>query len=141
MPGPIHCKKENTMYPIRVDYVVKEIEDENDPVIRKIQELCIDLKIDFRIREFDSTMYLEDREYITRLPAVQIYEKDLHSQIVFMNERPALAIRQTYDKFELEYLNHLAKKQIWNEKLKYLKRIFLKKASLKTDSVESKTTL
>lgn len=129
------------MYPIRVDYVVKEIEDENDPVIRKIQELCIDLKIDFRIREFDSTMYLEDREYITRLPAVQIYEKDLHSQIVFMNERPALAIRQTYDKFELEYLNHLAKKQIWNEKLKYLKRIFLKKASLKTDSVESKTTL
>lgn len=141
MLSPIHCNKENTMYPIRVEYVVKEIDDENDPVIRKIQELCIDLKIDFHIREFDSINYDEDRQHITRLPAIQIYEKDLHSQTIFTNERPALAIRQTYDKLELEYLSRLAKKQIWDEKFKYLKRIFLKKSSLKTDSVDSKTTL
>lgn len=129
------------MYPIQVNYVVEEIGDENDPVIRKIQELCIDLKIDFHIREFDSTKYLEDRDYITRLPAIQIYERDVYSQTLFVNENPALAIRQIHDKFEMEYLNRLAKRQIWNEKLKYLKRIFLRKASSKTDSVETKTTL
>lgn len=141
MLNPIHCNEENRMYPIRVDFVVDEFDDENDPVLRKIQELCLHLKIDFHIREFDPAKYLEDRNYITRLPAIQIYERDLCVQTVYTDEKPFLAIRQTHDKFEMEYLNRLAKKQIWDEKLKYLKRIFFRKVSLKTDSVKPRTSL
>jgi hypothetical protein len=141
MLNPIHCNEENRMYPICVNFVVEEIDDVNDPVLRKIEELCLHLNIEFHLREFEPTKYIEDRHYITRLPAIQIYERGLCVQTVFTDEKPFLAIRQIHDKFEMEYLNRLAKKQIWDEKLKYLKRIFFRKVSLKTDSVEPRTRL
>lgn len=128
------------MYPIRVDFVIDDINDVNDPILRKIREVCISLRIDFHVREFDPDRYNEDREYITRLPAIQIYEKDVCVKTVFTNEKPVCAIRQVHEKFELEYLNRLAKQQIWDEKLKYLKRLFFRSSS-KTDSVKPRTTL
>uniref|UniRef100_A0A6C0JNM1 Thioredoxin domain-containing protein n=1 Tax=viral metagenome TaxID=1070528 RepID=A0A6C0JNM1_9ZZZZ len=129
------------MYQIRVDFVVDKTEHENDPIFRKIQELCNSLKIDVQIRNYDPKRYYEDCEFITRLPAIQIYEKGAHTRTLFPNEKPVYTIREIHEKCEMEYLNNLAKQQIWDEKLKYLKRIFFKKASLKTDLFNSRSML
>jgi len=129
------------MHPIRVEYIVQGEYDENDPVLRKIQEFCLGIQIDFHIREFDPVNYFEDRDYIERVPAIQIYERGEHTNTLFPDERPIPFIRKIHDKFEMEHFNRLAKEQIWQEKLKYLKRVFFKKSPLKTDSVKPKTKL
>jgi hypothetical protein len=129
------------MYPIRVDYVIQEDYDENDPILRKIQEFCLGIKIDFHIREFDPIKYYEDRDYIERVPAIQIYERGEYTNTLFPDQRPIPFIREIHDKFETEYFNRLAKQQIWEEKIKYLKRMFFKRASLKTDLLKPKTRM
>ena len=128
------------MYPIRVDYVYDEKYDEKDPILRKIIEYCDLMKINFVIREFDSLHRLEDRNYITSVPAIQIYERDNYSETAFPNNSPINIIRNVYEKFELAYLERLAKQQIWEERISYLKRIF-KRSSLKTDSIKPKASM
>jgi hypothetical protein len=137
--NPIHSK-EAKMYPIRVDYVYDEKYDEKDPILRKIIEYCDLMKINFVIREFDSLHRLEDRNYITSVPAIQIYERDNYSETAFPNNSPINIIRNVYEKFELAYLERLAKQQIWEERISYLKRIF-KRSSLKTDSIKPKASM
>ena len=128
------------MYPIRVDYVYDEKYDEKDPILRKIIEYCDLMKINFVIREFDSLHRLEDRNYITSVPAIQIYERDNYSETAFPNNSPINIIRNVYEKFELAHLERLAKQQIWDERIKHLKRIFTL-GSLKTDSSRPKASM
>jgi hypothetical protein len=137
--NPIHSK-EAKMYPIRVDYVYDEKYDEKDPILRKIIEYCDLMKINFVIREFDSLHRLEDRNYITSVPAIQIYERDNYSETAFPNNSPINIIRNVYEKFELAHLERLAKQQIWDERIKHLKRIFTL-GSLKTDSSRPKASM
>ena len=137
--NPIHSK-EAKMYPIRVDYVYDEEYDEKDPILRKLIEYCDLMKINFVIREFDSLHRLEDRNYITSVPAIQIYERDNYSETAFPNNSPINIIRNVYEKFELAHLERLAKQQIWEERISYLKRIF-KRSSLKTDSIKPKASM
>ena len=127
-------------YPIEVHYVFQYPHDENDPILRKIQEFCSLMKIQFQIREFDSRKFSEDRDYITRLPAIQIYTDSEYDITEYPSNNPILAIRTVYETFELKHLEYLAKKQIWDEKLNFLKRIF-KRDSLKTDSINPKASL
>jgi hypothetical protein len=91
----------------------------------------MNIKLEFR--EFDSVLHAEDRDFITKLPAIQIYKKFQYEVTDYPDKNPIVAIRNVYEKFELEQLEYLAKKQIWDEKINYLKRIF-KRDSLKTDS-------
>lgn len=128
------------MYPIRIDYVYDEKYDEKDPILRKLIEYCDLMKINFVIREFDSLHRLEDRNYITSVPAIQIYERDNYSETAFPNNSPINIIRNVYEKFELAHLERLAKQQIWEERISYLKRIF-KRSSLKTDSIKPKASM
>jgi hypothetical protein len=137
--NPIHSK-EAKMYPIRIDYVYDEKYDEKDPILRKLIEYCDLMKINFVIREFDSLHRLEDRNYITSVPAIQIYERDNYSETAFPNNSPINIIRNVYEKFELAHLERLAKQQIWEERISYLKRIF-KRSSLKTDSIKPKASM
>ena len=118
---------------MQVQYIFQEDVDMNDPNLRKIQEYCEMRNILFTIRLFDSTEYEEDRYFITKLPAIQVYYKKQYYDTYFPDERPIREIRLVYSKFEIEEMEYLAKKQIWDEKLKYIKRMFQHR-SLKTDS-------
>ena len=124
---------------IRVDYIIDEMYDENDPIYKKIVEYCSLMNIKFTIRIFDSIKYSEDCEYITHLPAIHIYKKSDHVCTAFPEDKIINIIREQYEKSELEMLEYISKKQIWDERLKFLKRIF-KRDSLKTDSVKTKPT-
>ena len=128
------------MYPIRVDYVYEEEYDENDPILRKVIEYCDLMKIKFIPRQFDPLHKDEDRQYITSLPAIQIYERDNHSETTFPNRSPINIIRNVYEKLELAHLERLAKQQIWDERIKHLKRMFTL-GSLKTDSTRPKASI
>jgi hypothetical protein len=139
MMNPIHSK-EAKMYPIRVDYVYEEEYDEKDPILRKVIEYCDLMKIKFIPRQFDPLAKIEDRDYITSLPAIQIYERDNYSETAFPNSSPINIIRNVYEKLELAHLERLAKQQIWDERIKHLKRIFTL-GSLKTDSKRPKASM
>ena len=136
MINPIYNSQAKAM--TRVEYIIDETYDENDPIYRKIVDYCSLMKINFTIRIFDSIKYSEDCEYITRLPAIHIYEKTDHVCTAFPEDKIINIIRDQYEKSELEMLEYISKKQIWDERLKFLKRIF-KMGSLKTDSVRPKT--
>jgi len=122
---------------MQVQYIFQEDVDMNDPNLRKIQEYCEMRNILFTTRLFDSDKYEEDRFYITKLPAIHLYYKTQYYDTYFPDERPVREIRLVYSKFEIEEMEYLAKKQIWDEKLKYIKRMFHQR-SLKTDSHLSK---
>jgi hypothetical protein len=98
------------------------------------------MKIKFIPRHFDPLAKIEDREYITSLPAIQIYERDNYSETAFPNSSPINIIRNVYEKLELAHLERLAKQQIWDERIKHLKRIFTL-GSLKTDSTRPKASM
>ena len=120
------------MYPIHIEYIFKNDHDSNDPIFRKIVEYCALLKIKLIIRQYNPKFIDEDREYITRLPALQIYEYDRYTQTCYTDDKPIVHIRSLFEKFELKHLEYLSKKQIWDEKLSFMKRIF-KRQTLKTD--------
>jgi hypothetical protein len=134
--NPNHSN-EAKMYQIRVDYVYEEECDEKDPILRKLIDYCDLMKIRFVSRQFDPLAKIEDRNYITTLPAIQIYERDNYSETTFPTKSPIQKIRNLYEKLELQELERIAKQQIWEERIKHLKRIFTLD-SLKTDSTNPK---
>jgi len=136
MLNPIYFNHLNKMYPIRIDYIFQHDHDSKDPIFRKIQEYCELFNIQIIVRQFNPRFIEEDREYIQRLPAFHMYENDVYADTFYTDDKPILHIRTVYDKFELKHLEYLAKKQIWNEKLNFMKRMF-KRQSLKTDSQSS----
>lgn len=124
---------------MRLEYIFKDDVDMNDPIIRKLQEYCDMMKILFEVREFDSIEHDHDRHYITKLPAIHIYKKGYYDTI-YPDEKPIQIIQLLHNKFDLEELEYLSKTQIWDEKLKHLRRVF-RKQSLKTDSYTFKNTV
>jgi hypothetical protein len=97
------------------------------------------MSIHFDTRLFDPTEYEHDRDCITKLPAIHIYNKKQYYDTYYPAEYPIQKIRLLHEKFDIEELEYLAKKQIWDEKLKYIRRLF--RRSLKTDSRLTKNTV
>jgi hypothetical protein len=125
---------------MQIEYIFLEDLDMNDPNLRKIQEYCEMRNIPFKTRLFDSTEYEEDGLFITKLPAIHIYYKKQYYDTYFTDGRPIREIQLVYSKFELEEMEYLSKKQIWDEKLKHIKWLFHRR-SLKTDSQVTKKTV
>lgn len=128
---------EKKKYPISVHFVYPGKFDMNDPVIRKLREFCQELNIDFMCREFDSYVYREDRDYIEKLPALQLYEKGKWEETFYPYARPIQIILESYKKFQKLEKEKLEAKERWNQKIKNLKRIL----TLKTDSKVPPTIL
>ena len=105
--------------------------DTNDPILRKVVEFCDSLEIEVTLRCYNSRYYEEDAHYITNLPAIHIYIRKVYRDTIYPNFKPIQILRSEFDKFQLEELEKEAKKQIWEERLQYLRNVF---RSLKTDS-------
>jgi len=118
---------------MNISYIYEKTYDQNDPILRKICEFCMFRNIPVTFREYNSVKFSEDRDYVDQLPAIQLYENYMYLRTVYMHETPVQHIQNAYSIFELQALEYKAKKQIWDEKLKHLKRMFIRD-SLKTDS-------
>jgi hypothetical protein len=119
---------------MEIHYVTELGTDTNDPVLRKIDEFCKANGIRVLLRSFDAYTYEEDSMYITHLPAIQIYKRSVYEDTIYPDFKPVQFLRMEFEKFQLEELAREAKKQIWEERLRYLKSIF---NSSKTDSKAS----
>lgn len=116
---------------MEIHYVHDTNVDTNDPILRKILEFCDDRDISLKLRTFSPVTREEDRDNITRLPAIQIYKRNEHEETIYPDFKPIQFLQMEYDKFQLEEFEKEAKKQIWEERIKHLKLIF---RSSKTDS-------
>ena len=58
----------------------------------RVRIFCANHRIDFGIREFNSDAFVQDREYITRLPAFHIYYKDEYEKSFYGDDDPAIMI-------------------------------------------------
>jgi hypothetical protein len=112
------------MYTISVTYIHGLKDDMNDPILRKVREYCELMDIKFDTEFYDSDNRSEDREYIERLPAIHVYANNDHETTLYPDASPIQTIQKVYDTYELKSLEYSAKKQIWNERIKYVKSIF-----------------
>jgi hypothetical protein len=58
----------------------------------RVRIFCSQHRINFGIREFNSAAFVQDREYITRLPAFHIYYKDEYEKSFYGDDDPAIMI-------------------------------------------------
>ena len=123
---------------MEVHYVYQTSMDINDPIMRKVQEFCEYFRLGFRIRKFDSVELEEDRDNITQLPAIQVYIRKYYEDTIYPNNQPIQSLQELFCKFDIAEMERKAKKQIWNERIRYLKSKF---CSLKTDSKTSRQTV
>ena len=107
--------------------------DENDPVLRKIQEFCLAQDVSFQIRLYDFFKE-EDRDEIEELPAIQVYTWKHHEETLYPARNPVQKLQVLLNGFRIQEAEWQAKKQIWEERIRYLKSMF---RSLKTDSKTS----
>lgn len=122
-------------YRMEVQYVYSHFIDRNCPILRKLTEFCEYSDIVFVIREYDSEKHEEDRECVERLPAIQVYFEKEYYDTYYTPVNIVQILRLELNKYEIEKLEEEAKRQIWNEKIRYLKSKF---HSLKTDCITSK---
>lgn len=115
---------------MEVHYIYQNDVDQNDPILRKVQEFCEYFKLKFKIREFDSSNFEEDRDNVSYLPAIQIYTKKYYEDTIYPNNKPLQFLQEIYYKYDIAEMERKAKKQIWESKIRYLKSKF---CSLKTD--------
>lgn len=120
---------------MEIHYVHNERQDMNDPILRKILDYCQlhDMKV--TVRNFNPNQYDEDREEIRYLPAIHLYKRGQHEDTFYPDQKPVQFLHREYQKFDIEEMEREAKKQIWEERIRFLRRVF---CSLKTDSKLSK---
>ena len=121
---------------MEIHYIYELTLDTNDPVLRKITEFCDSRDVPVKTRNYDSINFEEDKDFITRLPAIQIYKRGNYEDTIYPDFKPIQFLQMAYEKYQLEEFEREAKKQIWEERIKHLKNLF---RSLKTDSINSKS--
>jgi hypothetical protein len=63
-----------------------------DEVLDTVRIFCTEHRIAFSLRPFNSEAFVQDREYITKLPAFHIYYKDEYEKSFYPNEDVAKEI-------------------------------------------------
>lgn len=119
---------------MELHYVSEYYVDTNDPILRKVIEFCQTNTIPVKAREFDPMRYSEDSTYIERLPAIQLYIRNVYEDTIYPDFKPIQVLRLEFEKFQLQELERESKRQIWDERIRYLKNLFY---FSKTDSKAS----
>jgi hypothetical protein len=115
------------MYTLSVRYIHDMVEDTNDPILRKLHEYCDRMKISIVESRYDPIQRSEDRHYIERLPAIHVYINNGYEETIYPDTQPVQSIQSFYDTYELKNLEALSKKQIWEERIRYLRSVFKSK--------------
>jgi hypothetical protein len=77
---------------LEVECVYSESKVLRDEVFNGIRIFCAEHRIAFSLRPFNSEAFVQDREYITKLPAFHIYYKDEYEKSFYPNEDVAKEI-------------------------------------------------
>ena len=74
-------------YPIRVECIVSDLADYNDPHIHEIRDYCNKVHVLFTTRIYDSYTYSRDRDVIERLPAFHVSIESSYNRTFYLNTR------------------------------------------------------
>jgi hypothetical protein len=90
--NPIHHTEEKVEsvrlhYPIRVECIVSDLADYNDPQIHAIRDYCNTVHVLFTTRIYDSYTYSRDRDVIERLPAFHVSIQSSYNRTFYLNTR------------------------------------------------------
>ena len=125
-------KPVKVIHPITVKCIVDDLSDKNNDV-KKIREYAQSLNIIFITREYNSSKYSDDRDFIRYLPAFHIYEKTYYRNTFYPNTRPYQIIQDTVNQY-LEKLKRKENRRTWKtffqECIQTLKKPFHKKTQM-----------
>lgn len=96
--------------PIKVVFVVKELEDQHNEVLRTIKQFCQEQQLQVETRTYDSSKYRHDRDEISRLPAFHIYVNGLLEQTFYPNGRPVQIIQVQVERYKKKQQERTVKK-------------------------------
>ena len=134
-------KKERKIHPITVKCIVDDLSKISKD-LQEIRDYSHSLNLLFITREYNSTKYSDDRNYIERLPAFHIYVKNVYKRTFYPNTRPYQIIQQTLEK----YINHLEEiernKDAWyrffNKIIERMKKLVHRKTRMEAYAEEKK---
>ena len=79
---------------LEIECVYSEGKVLRDEVFDGVRIFCATHRIYFGLRIFNSDAFVQDREYITKLPAFHIYYKDEYEKSFYPGEDPATQIQE-----------------------------------------------
>ena len=98
--------REMTAYlPIRVAYVHAIGADTKDPFVPQMREFCQEHNVRFTTREYAPRKYSEDRDYVERLPALQMEEGKYHHKTFYPDTRPFQHVEEAVMRYQKRQLN------------------------------------
>lgn len=77
---------------LEIECVYSEGKVLRDEIFNGVRIFCAEHRISFGLRPFNSEAFVQDREYITKLPAFHIYYKDEYEKSFYPNEDVAKEI-------------------------------------------------
>jgi len=120
--------------PIRVAYVHAVGADMKDPFIPEMRGFCNEHKVQFTTREYMPRKYSEDRDYIERLPALQMEEGKYHHKTFYPDTRPYQIVEEAIARHQTRMLNKESAKESWKTRMAKLqetmKSLFHKKTRM-----------
>ena len=66
----------------------------DERIFDPVRIFCHEHRLDFGFRVFNSAAFIQDREYIEKLPAFHIYYKDEYEKSFYPGDDPALQIQE-----------------------------------------------
>lgn len=138
--------REMTEYlPIRVAYVHAIGADMKDPFIPEMRGFCHDLKVQFTTREYMPRKYSEDRDYIERLPALQLDEGKYNHKTFYPNTRPYQIVEEAVMRYKTRQLNKETAKDSWKTRMatfqETVKSLFHRKTRMEQVQEERKAVV
>ena len=79
---------------LEIECIYSEGKVLRDEVFDSVRIFCAEHRITFGLRPFNSDAFVQDREYITKLPAFHIYYKDEYEKSFYPGEDPATQIQE-----------------------------------------------
>ena len=127
IPKPV-----KVIHPITVKCVVDDLSDK-DKDVQKIRDYAQSLNVIFITREYNSSKYSDDRDFIRHLPAFHIYEKTYYRNTFYPNTRHYQIIQDTVNQY-LEKLKKKENRRTWRaffqECIQSLKKAFHRKTAM-----------
>lgn len=107
---PTELTQQPQRLPIKVVFVLKELEDQHNEVLQTIKQFCQEQLLTVETRQYDSYKYRHDRDEIARLPAFHLYVGNIYEQTFYPNGRPVQIIQVQIERYKKKQLERAAKK-------------------------------
>lgn len=126
-PAPETRVKDEDWYPFGVACIVPQIDEVFEhPAVEIIKSFCRDNKVAFSAREYDAHRYVEDCDYISRMPAFHIYDRsrNLYRGTFFTDNNPIQKIQDEIVFWRRQQERKRQRRDAWNNRMARFSQFF-----------------